>query len=307
MPTVFALGETVFDIIFRNDQPVAARAGGSTLNTAVSLGRCGIPVELITETGDDEIAKIILGFLAENGVGTRYVQRYEKLTTAIALAFLDPDNNAHYSFYKQFPDERLTSDFPAVTARDVVLFGSSFAITKPIREKVVHFIRYAKEQGALILYDPNFRSAHFTEPELLRPWILENIQLSDIIRGSDEDFLNIFGVPNSGEAYRMIHENGNGMLIYTKNRMGVEFVNETMAFEVPVPSILPVSTIGAGDAFNGGVLFSLIQKNITKGSLGRMTKEDWETVINRGIRFSENVCLSYDNYVSKDLIKSSVL
>ena len=86
MPTVFALGETVFDIIFSNRLPVAANAGGSTLNSAVSLGRSGIPVELISETGDDEISRIITDFLTENGVGTHYLQRYNNLKTAIAIA-----------------------------------------------------------------------------------------------------------------------------------------------------------------------------------------------------------------------------
>jgi fructokinase len=46
---VYCIGETVLDIIFRDDQVIAAKPGGSMLNTAVSLGRSGIPVEFISE------------------------------------------------------------------------------------------------------------------------------------------------------------------------------------------------------------------------------------------------------------------
>ena len=41
MRKIYTIGETVLDIIFKNGQPVASKAGGSMLNTAVSLGRRG--------------------------------------------------------------------------------------------------------------------------------------------------------------------------------------------------------------------------------------------------------------------------
>src|ERR1035438_659703 len=84
---VFAVGETVWDIIFKNGTPLTARAGGSMLNTSVSLGRCGIPVSFISEIGNDEPGRHIFNFLSGNKVSTDYVQRYSDGKTAIALAF----------------------------------------------------------------------------------------------------------------------------------------------------------------------------------------------------------------------------
>ena len=55
MPVIYTIGETVFDIIFELDQPVAAKAGGSLLNTSVSLGRLGLPVQFISEYGTDKV------------------------------------------------------------------------------------------------------------------------------------------------------------------------------------------------------------------------------------------------------------
>ena len=43
MRKIYAIGETVFDIIFKNGQPQAAKPGGAMLNSAVSLGRMGLP------------------------------------------------------------------------------------------------------------------------------------------------------------------------------------------------------------------------------------------------------------------------
>ena len=53
MRKVNGIGETVFDIIFKGDQPVRAIPGGSTYNSIISLGRAGVPAEFISETGED--------------------------------------------------------------------------------------------------------------------------------------------------------------------------------------------------------------------------------------------------------------
>ena len=74
MRKIIGLGETIFDIIFQNTQPTASVPGGSTFNGIISLGRTGIPVSFISETGNDHVGEIILNFMRENGVSTDYMQ-----------------------------------------------------------------------------------------------------------------------------------------------------------------------------------------------------------------------------------------
>ena len=71
MRKIFGIGETVLDIIFKDGQPQAAKAGGSVLNSAVSMGRMGLPVSFISEYGLDDVGELIDNFLNENGVNTR--------------------------------------------------------------------------------------------------------------------------------------------------------------------------------------------------------------------------------------------
>jgi len=77
MARVFSIGETVYDIIFKNAQPIAAKAGGSTLNTSVSLGRLGLNVNFVSDLGKDMIGDTILRFLTANGVATSYIEQYD--------------------------------------------------------------------------------------------------------------------------------------------------------------------------------------------------------------------------------------
>ena len=70
MRKVIGIGETIFDIIFKNEQPTAAVPGGSTFNGLISLGRMGQNVTMITETGNDRVGKTIKAFMEENGSAT---------------------------------------------------------------------------------------------------------------------------------------------------------------------------------------------------------------------------------------------
>ncbi|MDO9254668.1 MAG: PfkB family carbohydrate kinase [Bacteroidales bacterium] len=300
MPRIFAFGETVYDIIFKNAQPIAAKAGGSMLNTSVSLGKLGLDVNFVSDLGNDLIGDTILDFLIQSGVSTKYIERYENQKTAIAIAFLDERNDASYTFYKDFPDNRLTSLKFDFEEDDIVLFGSFFALTENIRPVLLKFLNQAREKGCIIIYDPNFRKPHLHELEKLKPFILENIALSDIIRGSDEDFSLIFGAGNSYEAFKVLVDNGCGNLVYTANSSNVIMMSQYHTLSSSVPVIEPVSTIGAGDNFNAGLIWTLAKNEVSKKDMNHLPLHIMEKILANGISFSAEVCMSFDNYISEE-------
>jgi len=299
MNKVLAIGETIYDILFRDGQPVAAKAGGSMLNTAVSLGRAGIPVEMITELGDDQVGRLISDFLVQNRLSTSFIQPVPEFKTPVSLAFLDAQGNAKYSFYKKYPQERLNIDWPLINNGDVVLFGSFYSLSKDIRKKLVDFIKKAKEQGALIFYDPNIRKNHLAEIQLLMPLIEENIRLADIVRGSDEDFLNLFGLTDNEAIFNKIQNIGGKCLIITKGNQGVDLLSGTIRLHLDSEKINPVSTIGAGDSFNAGLIYGLMNNGISVEDLVHISPEKWKELLNFGVTFAADVCKGYDNYISE--------
>jgi fructokinase len=303
--SIYCIGETVLDIIFRDEKPVAAEPGGSMLNSAVSLGRAGLPVHLISDFAQDQPGNIIHNFLLQNQVSTKYIDRFDSGKTALALAFLNENQDADYSFYKFFPKKRLSISFPVINKGDIILFGSFYALTGSIQKKLTGFIRMARAQGAFILYDPNFRESHLPELEKVRPWIIENISLASMVRGSDEDFKLIFGADNAAQAFRYVKEAGCPVLIYTKNKGNVELLTEDTHRSYTVKQIVVTSTIGAGDAFNAGIIYSVATLHPTPTLTGSWTLSGWmlDSLINTGIRFSADVCQSLENYISPDFAK----
>jgi fructokinase len=298
MKKIYAIGEALVDIIFRQGQPQFAKAGGSMLNTVVSLGRIGLPVSFISEYGKDDAGNLIDTFLKENGVNTDSVCHFINGNTALALAFLNEKNDANYTFYKDYPQNRLDMTFPDIDQDDIFLYGSIYSITQEIRDKFFKLIKTARVNDALLIYDPNIRKAHLAEMESHKPLITENIQCADLIRGSDEDFHNIFGANNADEAWEAIR-NDCQCMVYTANTEGVSIRTTSFSGSFPVKKISPVSTIGAGDNFNAGLITSFHHLNLKGKDLPMIEKKEWEIIISTAVEFASNVCMSYDNYIDR--------
>ena len=160
MRKVIGIGETVLDIIFRDGQPIGAVPGGSVFNGVISLGRAGVPATFISEAGNDRVGDTIVQFLHENGVNADHVNRFPGSKSPISLAFLDDNNDADYIFYKDHPHDQLDFVYPDVQADDIVMFGSFYAVNPVIRPQVHGFLEYAKQKGAILYYDVNFRASH---------------------------------------------------------------------------------------------------------------------------------------------------
>jgi fructokinase len=291
----FTIGEVVFDIIFKNGQPVAAKPGGSMLNTAVSLGRSGLQVSFTGTCGNDRAGDLISGFLHENNVNTSYLFR-EDSQTIIALAFLDEKNNATYSFYKGTKPP-IQPPLPSPLAGDILLYGSFYSLIHPTRDFVLTLRGIALDQGALVIYDPNFRESHLRDLDTVRPFIEDNILHSDIVRGSDEDFELIFGTGTSESTWELPCFRNCSALVYTRSAKGVELITGKVKKHYPVPIIQPLSTIGAGDSFNAGIISSLIEYAVSRQNIHECSLQQWDSIIERGIDFSTRVCMSYDNYI----------
>ena len=177
MRKVFGIGETILDIIFRNDQPQKAVPGGSVFNGLISLGRLNVPVSFISELGNDRVGDMIRDFMEDNHITTEFVDRFPDGKSPISLAFLDDDKYANYIFYKDYPAQRLEVPLPKIEKDDIFVFGSYYSLNPVLRTRMVEFLQYAQERKAIIYYDPNFRKAHAHEAIRLMPTVLENLEL----------------------------------------------------------------------------------------------------------------------------------
>jgi fructokinase len=305
MRKVIAIGETVLDIIFRNNQPIQAVPGGSAFNAIISLGRTGIPTMFIGEAGNDRVGQTIKDYLSENGVDATNVNMFPDSKSPISLAFLDDDNNAEYIFYKDHQHDQLDFVYPEVNPEDIVLFGSFFAINPVVRPQVFGFLDYARQHGAILYYDVNYRSSHRGDLMKVTPNLLENYELADIVRGSEEDFEVMYRKTDCDSIYRSEISFYTKKFIYTRGAKPVDVRSDGgFAKQYAVTPTKTVSTVGAGDNFNAGFIYGLIKYGIVRADMERgLTEEQWDQLMGCAQAFSDNCCQSLNNSIDTDFAK----
>ena len=302
MRKVIGIGETVLDIIFRDEKPISALPGGSTFNAIISLGRSGVKASMISETGNDRIGQNIIKFMESNGIDASYVNVYPESKSPLSLAFLNDHNDADYIFYKDHPHDRIDYVYPEVNADDIVLFGSFFALNPVIRPQVYAFLDYARQRGAILYYDVNFRASHKNEVMKVTPNLLDNLEMADIVRGSSEDFEILFRQHDADTVYRSQLAFYTKKFIYTRSADPVEVRGDSgFSKQYPVLPTETVSTIGAGDNFNAGFIYGLIKNGITRQHIDQgLTESQWDALVSSALDFSAECCRDIYNYVSEE-------
>lgn len=306
MRKVIGIGETVLDIIFKDNQPVGAVPGGSVFNAMISLGRCGVLATMLTETGNDRIGDNVVSFLQDNGVCADYIQQFSHGQSPVSLAFLDEDNNAQYMAYKDSHVEWQDMTIPEINADDIVLIGSYYALDPAVRQQLTSLLDKARNAGAIIYYDINFRPSHRTDVMKVTPNLLDNLEYADIVRGSREDFEVLFRKNDPAIIYK------SEISFYCKHFICTQGTDPTvvmdgkdMVAEYPIEPINTTSTIGAGDNFNAGFIYSLLHQGITRTQLEQgLTRQQWDALIGVALKFAAESCKTIYNYVSADFGKN---
>ncbi len=307
MRQVIGIGETILDIIFQNNQPHVAVPGGSTFNSMVSLSRVGIPVSFTSELGKDRVGDMICDFMKSNRMTTDFMDRSPDVKSPVSLAFLSESKDAEYLFYTQHSSKRPNGHLPTIRPDDILIFGSYYALNPAMRERVTEIVEYAKAQRAIIYYDLNFRKPHAHEAIQLRPTVMDNYEFADIVRGSDEDFLNLYRKSDTDDIYRNEVKFYSKRLITTHGKDGVNLYTEDKKTHYDVQPLTPVSTIGAGDNFNAGIVYGLIKYGIGYHDLPQLSEMTWSKIIRCGMEFAADVCGSFSNYISPEFAKERKL
>lgn len=302
MRKVIGIGETMLDIIFKNGKPIEAVPGGSTFNGIVSLGRAGVKTVFVSETGNDRVGEYVRDFLRDNNVDTSAINVFQETKSPVSLAFLDKDNNADYIFYRDQKHDHMDFAYPDIRKDDIVVFGSFYAVNPALRPQVSGLLEYARQRGAIIYYDVNFRKAHQADVMKVTPNLIDNLEYADIVRGSKEDFEVLYKKDSAERVYRAETSFYCKRFIYTDGPNPVSvFSNNGFHKEYAMPKTETVSTIGAGDNFNAGFIYGMIKYGVTRDDVEQgLSEEVWDKLIATATAFSADCCKDIFNYISKE-------
>lgn len=288
---IVTLGESVYDILFSDGQPVAAAHGGSMYNVAVSLGRSGVATAFAGFYAEDMIGNKSLDFLTQNHVATDYFRPVPHAKSNLALAFLNDRKVPEYTFYRnlQLRGHPFSLDFASM---DCLVIGSFYAIDNENFNFVKKVVNQALMHNVKVVYDPNIRSKHLHETPDPQFRISYLMQSADLVKMSAEDLYHITGSNTFNDWHQYLQSCSVNMYIITN---GHEPVSTYFHGEQELLNVAPVSlvsTVGAGDAFTAGML--------SKGTAIFDHAQLFVEAAKTGIAYGRHVCTLTENYISED-------
>ncbi len=197
---IICCGEALIDMLPRTstagEPALAPYSGGAVFNTAIALGRLGVPVEFFSGLSSDLFGEQLRASLAASKVGSRFAHISARPTT---LAFVHlVDGHASYVFYDENTAGRMLSeaDLPVLGAEvDAMLFGAISLIPEPCGSTYEALM--ARECARrVIMLDPNIRPAFIPDREKHLARMNRMVAMADIVKLSDED-LKWFGETGS--------------------------------------------------------------------------------------------------------------
>lgn len=284
MTDITAVGEILIDLtqsgttgqgIPRFD----ANPGGAPANLAVAAARLGASTAFIGKVGKDSFGDFLRGCLEENGVDVSGMTVDPVQHTTLAVVSLDPSGERHFSFYRDpSADVDLTAgEISAEQLKNTRFFhfGSVSLTAEPARSATLYAAKTAKELGAAISYDPNYRASLWSDEKTAVERMLEPLPMVDVLKVSDEELPLLTGTEDLEQGSALLAEKGIALVLVTLGPKGAfyRFKGQT-GLVAGVPCEVG-DTNGAGDTFFGAALSQLARLP----SLDALTVPELERII----------------------------
>ena len=288
MTDIITLGELLIDLTQRGSDEngngeFTAYPGGAPANVAVAASRLGATTGFIGKVGDDAFGRSLADTLKKDNVDISGLYYDDYQPTTMAIVSVDESGERDFSFYrKPGADTQLTVD-EAVGALSADLpkilhVGSLSMTTSPGKEACEEAVKYAKDNGSVISYDPNYRAALWDSEEHAIEMMKVLLPYADILKVSDEEMVMLTGTDDFEEGSRILAEYGIGLVMVTLGSDGVFVRMGSHTATVPGFSVEVADTNGAGDTFLGAMLMQ-----IAKGIDG--TEDVWAQLL-RMVRYA---------------------
>lgn len=267
---VVALGELLIDFTENGTSgqgnPVyEANPGGAPCNVLSMLNRLGHQTAFLGKVGNDIFGRQLRSTVESAGINVEGLLTDEDVRTTLAFVETKPDGDRDFSFYRNpgadmmLREEEVRDDI--IATGKIFHFGTLSMTNEPVRSATKHAIAVAKENGALISFDPNIREPLWKDMEEAKEQTAYGLSVCDILKISDNEIQWFSGKEDYTEGIRMLQQTYQiPLILLSMGRDGSRAYYKNMIVEVP--AFLQKNTIettGAGDTFGACCLHYILQ------------------------------------------------
>ena len=271
MKDLVTIGEILIDLTYSGRDkgvPVyTANPGGAPANVAVAAARLGADAAFIGKVGRDYYGDFLRATLTENGVDISGMLVDNDAPTTLAVVSVSETGERSFSFYRRNCADTLLSSEEISTEllgnSRFLHFGSVSLTDDPARTATLFAAQKAKELGAVVTYDPNYRANLWNSEEEAVERMKSVLGFVDIFKISDEQLPLLTGTDDPVEGTRQLSDTyGISLILLTLGPDGAfyrrgEETGKAEGFKVKV-----ADTNGAGDTFFGSFLSRMIALGI---------------------------------------------
>ena len=268
---IVTIGETMV-LLYGEDTTAPLRFGerlkldfaGADSNFAIAMSRLGYRSAWISRLGDEPLGDLVLNAIAREGVDVSQVIRDPTRNTGLYLKHHNATGVTRIQYYRRGsaasnlqPDDLSPDHFR--DTRLVHLNGMTFALSESCARTMRRAVELTLDSGAMISLDLNLR-LQLWSIESAREAIGPVIQKSSAIFGTEEEFLDYFGVSDIDEALGAAVALGPRIAAAKMGPDGAVALVDGLRFAhggYNAPAVVDV--VGAGDGFDAGFLASYLR------------------------------------------------
>lgn len=252
-PVVVGIGELLWDML-----PTGKKAGGAPINFVYHASRLGAEGYAISAVGDDDLGHEILKELDNNSI--QYLIEkvpYPTGTVQVTLQNGIPD----YVINERVAWDHLSPTSNAIDLAeraDAICFGTLGQRSAQSRETIQAILSFAPDE-AYRCFDINLRQHYYTK-ELIE----ESLYLANVFKINDEELAvlrDMFRLEGTDKevAKWFIERYNLRMLVLTAGASYSTIYTVKEESTLQTPEVQVADTVGAGDAFSGALIISLLK------------------------------------------------
>lgn len=253
-------GEALVDLV--DDHGLLSPVpGGGPFNTAIALGRLGIPVAYLGTLSHDDYGSLLARLLTEAGVDMSLV-RWSDAPTPLAVVHRHDDGENAYTFYltgtslTDLPPEAV----PALPEHAWAIHVGTLALAVDPPAAAYEALLDREAHRRTIVLDPNVRPAVFGDQVSYRARFERLAKLADVVKLSEHDAAWIYPELERADILERVLGLGPRLVAITMGTLGAVAASREGQARVPAVPITVVDTVGAGDSFGAALLAALVER-----------------------------------------------
>ena len=267
---VTALGELLIDftdngLSGQGNTLFEANPGGAPCNVLAMLNKAGHKTAFIGKVGQDIFGNKLKGVLDEVGIDTSNLIMDQEARTTLAFVQTLAGGDRDFSFYRNpgadmmLKADELKEEILKDTA--VFHFGTLSMTHDEVREATKKAIAIAKENGAIVSFDPNLRPPLWKSLDDAKEQVAYGLTQCDVLKISDNEIQWFTGEEDYDAGIAKLRAQYDiPLVLLSMGRDGSRAYYKDLRVEVaPFLQENTIETTGAGDTFGGSCIHYVLK------------------------------------------------